>query len=146
MGRMKPYQMWNKLEMRDMLETHVDRLDLPDAFKMHWIRLIYDAFRSGQWNVLHDYNGCSLVQDLLHPDPACFVHDFMMITGHGGTVCDRIFYHCMIATGMAPSKAWRRWFAVRVGWFCFYMWKYMVKRRLKPITKTMADFDKYLKK
>jgi len=143
--RLMPYQHWNRNELRDTLENHVERFCVSERFKSHWTKLIGDAFRSEHWNVLDDYNGCTMLQDHLHPDPACFVHDFMWITGHGGVVSDRIFYHCMISEGMPPKKAWRRWFGVRVGWYCFFMWKYLSKRDLKPITKTMADFDKYLK-
>ncbi len=67
----------------------------------------------------------------------------MWITGHGGYVSDNIFYHMMKAEGMKRQKAWRRWFAVRVGWYAFYMWKYIFARKFMNPTPAMSDLYEY---
>lgn len=144
--RLAPYQHWDLNELKDTLELHVNRLSCGSHTKRLWIKLIDDAFRSERWDVLKQYNGCTMLQDHLHPDPACFIHDFMWITGHGGAVSDRIFYNCMISEGMNGGKSWRRWLGVRIGWLCYFQWKYMKNRTLVPISKNMIEFDNHFKK
>lgn len=146
MKRLKPYSNWTRTELAKTLITHINRLEIDKELKVLWIDLVNEAFDSKDWNVLEDYNGCTVVQDFFHPCPACFVHDYMGITGRGGRVSDRIFYHLMIAEGMPNGKSKRRWFAVRVAWYGYFLWKHIVRRSLKPTTRAMIALDKYLTK
>lgn len=140
-----PYKNWSDKELRHTLIDHIHRLKLESKLTELWIDIVNEAHLSDQWNMIEDYNGCSIVQDMFHPCPACFVHDYMWISGRGGKVSDRIFYHLMIAEGMRKSKAWRRWLAVRVGWIFFYQWKYIIKRKWMNPTKAMLNLNKYFK-
>ena len=144
-NRMRPYQHWDLIELGDTLTQHVERLSCADEMKRIWIDLINEAIKSKDWNVLQDYNGCTMFQDHLHPDPACFIHDYSWITGRGGAVSDRVFYHMMLAEGMTKSMARFRWFAVRCGWVFYFYWKYIKQRKLKPVSKNMARMDQFLK-
>lgn len=136
-----PYQYWTKDELKKKLIDHINKINPPKTFKNHWITLVHDACNSYEWDVISQYNGCTIVQDLIHPCPACFCHDFMWISGHGGKVSDYIFKELMLAEGMKKCKAKRRFIGVRVGWFFWFKWK---RKQQKP-TKNMMQFYKYLK-
>lgn len=142
--RLKPYSNWTENELKHTLLNHVHKMDVPVVFKMLWKNLINEAFNSKYWDVIEEYNGCTLVQDYFHPCPACFCHDYMWISGHGGKDSDKIFKALMIAEGMPKGKINRRWFGVRVGWIFGFYWKYKIKGTLKKPTKAMIDILKYI--
>lgn len=144
MSRLKPYRNWTKNELKDVLLKHVNRMELSSLLRILWIDLILEAFESNYWNVIQDYNGCTIVQDWLHPDPACFCHDYMWISGHGGKLSDEIFKALMIAEGMPKGKLTRRKFAVRMGWIFGFKWKYKAKRTQKEPTKAMINLHNYI--
>ncbi len=142
--RLRPYSTWTPKELRLKLESDINyKLDIPYELKKLWIDIIREAFLSEDWNIIEDYNGCTLVQDQLHPCPACFVHDYMWITGHGGAMADNIFYEMMLAEGMTKAKAKRRWFGVRVGWFAYFRWKYIITRKYQQPTLAMVKLNEY---
>ena len=143
--KLTPYTNWTKKELQYSLKVHVSRLDINHELKDLWKDLIDEAFQSEFWNVIYDFNGCTLVQDMFHPCPACFVHDYMWISGHGGYISDRIFFNLMISEGMSKSKATRRWFAVRVGWYFSFMWKYILQKKYMNPTEKMIKIDQYFK-
>lgn len=143
--RLTQYRNWTKKELRHALKTHVARLSIDGQLTNLWIDIIDEAFESEYWNVIDDFNGCTLVQDHFHPCPACFVHDYMWISGHGGYISDRIFFNLMRSEGMTKSKSTRRWFAVRVGWYFGYMWKYIFSRKFMNPTDKMIEIDNYFK-
>jgi len=144
-NRLRPYQNWNEKEFKDIMIRHIKGLIIDVKLKNLWIELITDAFNSENWDVLNDYNGCTIVQDYLQPSMSCFCHDFMWITGHGGIMADRIFKFLMKAQGLPKGKANRRWFGVRVGWIFGFYWKYKFKGELKPPTKSMINLNNYIK-
>ena len=141
---MRPYELWEAEELRELSIDHVKRLKVANHLERLWVALINEAFESKYWNPIKDYNGCTIVQDTKHPSMACLCHDYMWISGHGGFVADRIFYELMIAQGVGKGRAVRRWLMVRLGWYLFYMWKYILKRKFMKPTKAMIDIDTYL--
>ncbi len=144
-NRMKPYELWEHLELRDMAIKHIKRLKTERNLEERWIALIIEMFASNEWNPINDYNGCTIVQDTKHPSLACLPHDYMWISGHGGTMADRIFYNLMIMQGVSKGRSMRRWLLVRTGWYGFYMWKYIFSKKFMPPTKAMIALDKYFK-
>jgi len=143
---MKPYKHWTNNELKYRLIQTVFRVSKDNDFAELWVDLIHEAFKSNEWEIKSQYDGCTLVQDHLHPCPACFVHDYMCQTGRGGIMCDRIFKHCMKNEGM---KKWRinvRWFAVRCYFICFSFWKFVHLRELKKPSKSMVEINKYITK
>lgn len=141
---LRPYKNWRENELKEALVLHINRLDISPEFKHHWRNLVIDAFSDPNWNVLKDYNGCTAVQDYLHPCPACFVHDYTWICGYGGSISDRIFFHLMIAEGMPRKMALRRWVAVRLAWFGYFMWVYVFTRSLKKPTENMKKMNNFV--
>jgi len=144
--RLRPYRNWDKEELKDMLIKHLYILSVDPRLERLWINLIIESFKSDKWSPINDYNGCTMVQDELHPSLACFPHDYMWISGHGGRVADRIFYNLMIHQGMKKSKAYRRWIGVRFGWFFYFKWKYVLLRKLNEPTDAMKELDSYFRK
>lgn len=143
-GRLEPYKNWNNQELKETLLLHVNRLAINPELRHLWRELIHDAFNNKKWSPMIDYNGCTAVQDYGHPDLACFVHDYMWICGHGGRMSDRIFYHLMRASGMTKPQALRRWVAVRIGWFTWFMWKYIKRRNWEQPTDAMKNMNNYI--
>lgn len=140
---LQPYKHWIGSELKDTLITHISRMELDAELQSLWVNITIEAFRSNEWIINLQYNGCTAVQDYYHPCPACFVHDYTWICGHGSAMSDRIFYHLMIAEGMTKTKALKRWLAVRVGWLFYYQWKYIKRRKWKQPTEAMIELDKY---
>jgi|GEM_PF-2819146 len=146
-NRLLPYSHWTLAELHTKLKHIV--LDFATegtidvTLRNFWTSLIQEAIDSKDWNPIQEFNGCTIVQDMFHPCPACFVHDYMWITGHGGKIADNIFFHLMIAEGMKKSKARRRWFAVRIGWFTWFRWKSIKSRNLSKPTMTMERLNNY---
>ena len=143
----QPYKNWTKQELKDVLLLHVGRLNVESKLHNLWIEVIEEAFFVDPmiWTAIKDFNGCSVVQDAFHPCPACFVHDYLWISGQGGAISDRIFYNLMIAEGMTKGKARRRWIAVRIGWFVKFRWYYIKKRNWNRPSFATAALDKYFK-
>jgi hypothetical protein len=119
-------------------------MNISPGLKTLWKGIIIESFESDRWDVIADYNGCTAVQDMFHPCPACFVHDYSWISGMGGRVADRVFYGLMLAEGMKKSKARFRWFAVRVGWFSYFRWKYVFRRNWRQPSDLLIELDIYL--
>lgn len=143
-NRLRPYKNWDKEELRLTLRNHVDRLQLDAVLTAAWHNVIEEAFISPYWDVIEDYNGCTIVQDYFHPCPACFVHDYMWIAGYGGVLSDKIFYNLMLAEGMPKGKSMFRWFGVRVGWIFYFYWRNIKKRKLKVPTNLMYELHRVL--
>lgn len=142
--RLRPYMNWTEDELLSTLVSHVKRLNIPEELRDLWIVVIEESFESPYWNVIQDYNGCTIVQDHFHPCPACFVHDYMWIAGCGGRISDRIFLKLMEAEGMSKNKSRFRWFGVRVGWVCYFYWSNIKRRNLKNPTPNMVKLYKNL--
>ena len=143
--RLRPYKNWTKEELETTLLKHVNRLDIQPMLREAWKDVIREAFISPYWDVIEDYNGCTLVQDMFHPCPACFVHDYMWIAGYGGVLSDKIFKGLMLAEGMKKGKANLRWFGVRVGWIFYFYWLNLIKRKLKKPTNLMYELYRVLR-
>lgn len=140
-----PYRNWTERELKDTIIIHLNRIDTNPLFKRMWKDLVNEAFESKDWKVISDYNGCTMLQDFFHPCPACFVHDYMWVTGHGGRMSDRIFKACMKAEGMSNYSSNVRWFGVRLGWIFGYYWKYKLKGQLKKPTDAMKEINKFIR-
>lgn len=145
MSRLRPYINWTNAELKEHLVLQVLRLDVEDELTKLWLTVINEAFDTDLWSPIEDYNGCTMLQDHRHPDPACFVHDYMWICGYGGIKADRIFKALMVSEGMSKGSSRFRWFAVRTGWIFYYYWKYTSQRELKPLTNSMNKLHNYIK-
>ena len=76
-----------------------------------------------RWDPVTDFNGCTLVQDPLHPFYPCLRHDWGDVVGGGGIENDRRFRRDLIQAGMYGLKA-KVWFlGVRIGWLFYLKWK-----------------------
>jgi hypothetical protein len=135
---------WGEDELRNKLINDIDGMQISPALKTLWKVVVLESFESDRWDVIADYNGCTAVQDMFHPCPSCYVHDYSWLSGMGGRVADRVFYGLMIAEGMTKGKAYRRWIAVRVGWFAYFRWKYVLRRNWRNPSLSLIDLDNYL--
>jgi hypothetical protein len=112
---LKPYKYWSRLELFEHCKIQSELY----GFNIEEIEeVVYDD----RWNPSEDFNGCTLVQDPLHPFYPCLKHDYDWIVGVGGIDADRRFYNNLKKSGMITLKA-KIWFiGVRLGWVLYYKW------------------------
>lgn len=140
--RYQPYKFWTKSELGEHLYRVASRLDMGIEVK----ELIRYAITDPRWNPMESYNGCTAVQDLLHPCVSCFLHDYLWITGQGGKDSDYLFYKIMLLEKTPKAKADRRWFAVRVAWLTYFKWKYFANRNVNEYSDSfLRVLDKFRK-
>lgn len=110
-----PYKNWT----RKQLVSHCLKQADEYGFDPEEIRAtIYDE----RWIPEIEFNGCTLVQDPLHPFYPCLKHDFDWIVGDGGIEADKRFYNNLKKAGLVTVKA-RVWYiGVRLGWIFWYKW------------------------
>lgn len=110
-----PYRYWTRTE----LFRHCQEQSEEYGFDISEVKeVIFDD----RWNPITDFNGCSLVQDPLHPFYPCLKHDYDWIVGTGGIESDKRFYENLKKSGMISFKA-RVWYiGVRLGWVLYYKW------------------------
>jgi hypothetical protein len=125
---MKPYKHLENEKLKELLISNAAAINSPT-----WVLLlIEEAFNNSLWNPVLDFDGCTLVQDVLHPSPACFIHDFLWRCGYGGPISDEIVFDIWILEGLNVRKARRRWLGVRCAWIMFYKWRnLLVSNRVK---------------
>ena len=143
--RYKPYKYKSPLEMKIELSTNIKGLGLSESVSSAWIDLAFEAVDSKEWDYKEEYNGCTIVQDYLHPSPACWIHDYTWITGMGGKDADRLFLKLMLLEGMPKFKALRRFSLVRIGWFTYFNFKYKLQKNKRGNTSKMNDLITELK-
>jgi len=115
MAQPYPYKNWTRNELYAHCLMQADEYGF-DRVEMS--NVIYDK----RWVPQQDFNGCTLVQDPLHPFWPCLRHDWAWIVGEGGREVDDRFREDLIQSGMYGAKA-KRWFiGVRIGWFFSFKW------------------------
>lgn len=124
MNKYQPYKNWK----REDLYLHCAKQAREFNFDVIEIKkIIFDK----RWNPAKEYNGCSLVQDPLHPFYPCLRHDYDWIVGVGGIDADKRFYNNLKKAGMLTIKA-KIWFVgVRLGWVIYYKWVHKAKNKKK---------------
>ncbi len=115
MGRLQPYKYWSREELFNHCKVQAMMYDFS-------IEEVKETVFDDRWNPSIDFNGCSFVQDPLHPFYPCLKHDYDWVVGVGGIDSDSRFYENLKKTGMLSLKA-RIWFlGVRLGWSLYYKW------------------------
>lgn len=112
----EPYKYWNRGQLLEMLQYQAIDFGI-DTFLVK--KICYDK----RWNPSVDYNGCTLVQDKLHPFLPCFIHDYRWIVEGGGLDSDLEFRINLQKSGMSNLESWKWFVGVRLGWLCYYKWK-----------------------
>ena len=116
MKNYQPYKFWERQELADHLIRQamyfVNSNDI-----LYYERKIETACYDTAWNPIEDYDGCSFIQDKFHPYVPCILHDYSRKVLGGGKKHDVEFRKNLIIFGTHPFKAWRMYFAVRIGWF-----------------------------
>ena len=117
---MQPYKYWS----RDLLHEFLIKQCIDygiDSF------MVKEMCYSEKWNPKFEYNGCTFVQDELHPFLPCFIHDYRWIVGEGGLDSNLEFKTNLIKAGFSKSKALKYFLGVHLGWILYYKWKHLLK-------------------
>ena len=115
-----PYKNYNRGQLYDLIEMQCNAAGME-----HYLPRCMQACYDKRWLPQVDFNGCSVVQDELHPYPPCFLHDYAYVVHGGGPDADKQFYVDLIDWGMKPSKAMRWYIGVRIGWLFYFKWRKM---------------------
>ncbi len=114
MARQQPYKDWTR---RKLFRSFRDQ-SFEYGFNIYEIRqTVFDP----RWNPCEDYDGCTLVQDPIHPFYPCFRHDYeRIVLDRSG---DKDFKGNLLQYGMKKFKA-NLWFVVvRLHWILYARWK-----------------------
>jgi hypothetical protein len=77
-----------------------------------------------RWNPIKQYDGCTFVQDDLHPFPPCFLHDWRWATRQDVKLADLEFEENLKKFGYPLWKAKLYYIAVRIAYICYYQFKH----------------------
>lgn len=134
---MKPYKDYTQKEFKDLVYSHLNRLSYTKHSYLY--RLVELSFND-LWTPHLQFDGCTLVQDWHHPDLACFIHDWLYLTGKRTQFANKVFKHIMIDIGVPKKKAQRRYLAVSAAYFCYYKWL-----RQRKTNTPMIEIKKIIK-
>lgn len=118
-----PYSHWTREELFSHCKRQCIHYGCEDLIN-EVSEIIYDL----NWNPIVDYDGCTLVQDKLHPYVPCLIHDYDWLVNGGGIEFDRNFVENLCKFGMERWKVAFMFMGVRMGWILWYKWKYLWKR------------------
>ena len=119
MTRKKPYINWTRQELYEHLIRQLKSNGLLPTYK----EAAYSACFDPRWNPLEQFDGCTLVQDEIHPFFPCFMHDYRCIVLGWSNEYDLAFRDDLIKFGFKKWKANLYYLGVRVGYYAYYKWK-----------------------
>lgn len=119
--RHKPYQHYTRHELKMLLVTQC-----VNSNQNHFIDRVLDAVNDLSWSPTYEYDGCSIVQDPLHPFPPCFLHDYAWKVLGGGKFYDDQFYKDCIDWGINEGRVKRWYVGIRAAWLLWFKWKMLL--------------------
>ncbi|MBU4459192.1 MAG: phospholipase [Verrucomicrobia bacterium] len=93
---------------------------------------ILEAIDSPAWDWFRDCDGCTCVSESYWPTkffPPCLRHDFDWFVGHSVWESNRRFYRLSRRYRMTRLRAGWRFVGVTLGWYGFFKWRRMWRRR-----------------
>lgn len=94
---------------------------------------LVDSINDNRWNVVKDFDGCTMKQDKIIPCAWCLGHDRMWKTGQGGYISDYIMLKLGIKMGEGKFKMWLIFLSVRFFWLIYFKWKHLFFRNVNKI-------------
>lgn len=119
MPRKKPYINWTRQELYEHLTRQLKGIGLFEAYK----HTLYLACFDTRWNPMQDFDGCTFVQDDLHPFYPCFMHDYRCIVLGWSNEYDLKFRADLIKFGFPKWKANMYYLVVRMAFYTYYQFK-----------------------
>lgn len=108
----QPYKLWD----RDELYVHCLR-QMKEYGCSELRETVKEVIFSDKWNPMTDFNGCSVIQDKIHPYIPCLIHDYRWLVGEGGKEADIEFRNNLEKFGTPNPRRFFMWVGVRIGWF-----------------------------
>ena len=117
----QPYRFWTKEKLYWHLITQAGEYYANDD-NMHFI--IKNAVYDTRWNPLLEFNGCTFVQDDLHPFLPCFIHDWRWVTRQDITMSNIEFKENLLKFGYSRFKAQLYYIGVTLGYYFYFKYKH----------------------
>lgn len=117
----QPYKFWTREKLYwHLIEQAGEYFANDDNMQFVIKNAVYDA----RWNPLEDFNGCTFVQDPLHPFLPCFIHDWRWVTRQDIKASNIEFKDNLIKFGFTSFKAQLYYIGVTLGYYCYYQFKH----------------------
>lgn len=112
-----PYKYWSRNDLFWKIKQQAldYRCCHPDM-----LYTIRSAAYDTRWNPAKDFNGCTFVQDDLHPFLPCFIHDWRWVTRQDVKLADLEFRENLLHFGYPKWKANLYYYTVRLAYICYY--------------------------
>lgn len=111
-----PYKYWDLYQLNKHLVKQALEFDID-------VKYVKEAVFSKEWIPQIDFDGCTIVQDDLHPFLPCFLHDYECYI-YGNRMQNHInFRNNLIKAGFSKFKAQKYFIGVVAGCFAMYLFK-----------------------
>ena len=118
---MTPYRDWTRNEIFWKLKKQVVDYHANNDYMDYTIK---NACFDERWNPMEEYNGCTLVQDDIHPFLPCFIHDWRWVTRQDVPASNIEFKENLLAFGYSKFKAQLYYIAVTLGYYLYFKYKH----------------------
>ena len=116
-----PYKHWTKENLYWHLVTQAGEYYANNDVMQYIIKqAVYDT----RWNPLLGFNGCTMVQDDLHPFLPCFIHDWRWVTRQDITMSNIEFKENLLKFGYPYWKAQLYYIGVNLGYYFYFKYKH----------------------
>lgn len=139
--RLEPYKYWTKEQIESVVVQNTSKMPINTELKALIIDLMVSVIYSSDWEVSTDYNGCTFVQDTIHPSISCLFHDYVNLTGRGSARADRLFYQLARIEGLGKFRAKLRMYIVRIAHIFFFSWTIKKKDDTEQMIKLYDYFN-----
>lgn len=117
----QPYIYWSRSDLFWKVREQAVEYSCCHPDMLYTIRAAaYDE----RWNPSEDFNGCTFVQDDLHPFLPCFIHDWRWVTRQDTKMADKEFRDNLLHFGYPKWKANLYYYTVRIAYLCYYQFKH----------------------
>ena len=88
-----------------------------------YIDKVLEIIADKRWSIQSDFDGCTLVQDRMHPYIPCLIHDYNWVIDKPRHGYDIQFREDLVKFGMPRWKAFIMYLGVSLGRIFYYRWK-----------------------
>lgn len=139
--RLEPYKYWTSEQMESIIVDSTSKMLIDPKLKVLIIDLMVSVVYSDDWDFSDEFNGCTFVQDALHPSISCLFHDYANLTGRGSLRADKLFYELMRIEGLSKFRSKLRMYIVRIAYIFFFSWTIKKKDDTEQMIKLYDYFN-----
>jgi hypothetical protein len=117
--RKQPYLLWTRDDFWLHLQKQAAAYGMSETEQFEIKQMVYDM----RWHPRTDYDGCTFIQDAMHPFVPCFIHDYRCIVQGWANKWDVEFYHNNVRFGLTRLWSGTQYLVIRCAYYLYYKWK-----------------------